>query len=365
MAIKKLFGDVYYADYRDTRGVRRRISLETTNLRMAQLKYADIIHKRNAVNEKHIVDITWDVYKVKLFKFMAAERSKSTITWTKLAIKHLEDVRRPHLLRDTTPVLVQQVKECMIEDGYGKHNINRCMQALKAVMHLAEKWGLAPEQNWKMITKLKTPKGRVVFHTDEEIEQLLAACPSDAWRLVVLLGCDAGLRRGEIAHLQWVDVDFEHNQMYIAPHKTENHRFVPISPSLRKALEKAKIGARKEFVVDVGWEKSRDSKDYLTSYYRQIAKRAGLKSFLHKLRHTFASRLVQAGIDLYSVSKLLGHSSIKMTEIYAHLAPDNLKRAVQCLPERSYTAQPVIQLTAQPVPQDNSQSSVRLLEIKL
>lgn len=339
MGIKKLFGDIYYADYRNTRGRRIRVSLETTNLRVAQLKYADLIHKRNIVSEQHIVDIEWDMFKVKLFKFMAAERSKNTITWTKLAIKHLEKLQRPRLLRDVTPVLLQQVKERMIEEGFGKHNVNRSMQALKAIMHLGEKWELAPKQDWSIINKLKTPKGRIVFHTNDEIEKLLAACPSDGWRLVILLGVDAGLRRGEMAHLRWSDVDFNNNQIYVAPDKTERHRFVPMTNTLRKALEIAQNGPKSEFVINVGWGNGahRNSKDFLTAYYRQIAKDAGVKSFLHKLRHTFASQLVQNGVDLYSVSKLLGHSSIKMTEIYAHLVPDTLQKAVVCLPERKIT----------------------------
>lgn len=339
MGIKKLFGDIYYADYRNTRGRRIRVSLETTNLRVAQLKYADLIHKRNIVNEQHIVDIEWEMFKVKLFKFMAAERSKNTATWTKLAIKHLEELQHPRLLRDVTPVLLQKVKERMIEDGFGKHNVNRCMQALKAIMHLGEKWELAPKQDWSIISKLKTPKGRVVFHTNDEIERLLAACPSDGWRLVVLLGVDAGLRRGEIAHLRWIDVDFDNNQIYVAPDKTDRHRFVPMTKTLRNALEKAKNGPKSEFVINVGWGKGshRDSKDFLTAYYREIARKAQVPSFLHKLRHTFASQLVENGVDLYTVSKLLGHSSIKMTEIYAHLVHDTLQKAVVHLPERKLT----------------------------
>ena len=51
----------------------------------------------------------------------------------------------------------------------------------------------------------------------------------------------------------------------------------------------------------------------------------------HSLRHTFASWLVQTGVDLYTVQKLMGHSTISMTERYAHLAPDNLKSAVKKL----------------------------------
>ncbi|MBR2081500.1 MAG: tyrosine-type recombinase/integrase [Elusimicrobiaceae bacterium] len=73
------------------------------------------------------------------------------------------------------------------------------------------------------------------------------------------------------------------------------------------------------------------------AYYKRIAKAAGVDSFLHKLRHTFASQLVQNGVELYTVSKLLGHSSIQMTEIDAHLTPRTLHKAVMNLPKRGMT----------------------------
>lgn len=333
MAIKKYHGDVYYADYRDAFGRRRRVSLQTSNIRVAELKYMELLNKRNSLTEQIVKEIKWDDFKDRLFQFMALERAKNTTERTRIAIKYLEEVDRPRYLHEINPPYLQKVKEYLLNKNLGKHNINRLMQALKAMMKLSEKWQLMPKQDWTVLTKLKTPKGRVVFHTTEEVEKLLEACPSFGWKLVVLLGADAGLRRGEIANLRWNDVEFKHNQLYVAPDKTENYRYVPMTPELREALEKAKNGARNEFVVNVG--KNRTSKYFLTAFYRKIAKKAGVQSFLHKLRHTFASQLVQNGVDLYTVSKLLGHSSIKMTEIYAHLAPDTLQRAVVNIPVKS------------------------------
>ena len=207
------------------------------------------------------------------------------------------------------------------------------------MMHRAEKLQYVPKREWSVISKLKTPKGKVVYHSVEEIKKILAACPSAGWRLVVLLGCDAGLRRGEIAQLKWEDVNFDLNQIYVAPNKTENDRYVPMTAELRKSLLQAQNGAKTEFVVEVGrgYGKNRNNKDFLSAYYRQIAKDAGVKSFMHKLRHTFASHLVRNGVDIYTVSKLLGHTTVQMTEIYAHLAPDTFQDAIVNIPSKMDT----------------------------
>ena len=68
----------------------------------------------------------------------------------------------------------------------------------------------------------------------------------------------------------------------------------------------------------------------IATSWRSLMVAAKLKNFrLHDCRHHFASKLVQAGVDLYTVKELLGHSEIAMTERYSHLAPDNLRLAVE------------------------------------
>lgn len=323
----------YYADYTDAFGKRHRFSLKTDSKKVAELKFAEVLRQENLIKQTGIPNMSWQDFKAKFSAFIKVERADNTQARHRIAIERLEKVFMPKYIADITPSVLQRVKERMIIDKVGSHNINRLMQALKAMMRKAEDWDLIPPRKWQTIGKVKTPKGRVVFHTPAEIKKLLKACNTLDWQLVILLGAQAGLRRGEIANLRWQDINFKDNQIYVAPDKTEHYRFVPISKDLLKALKTAHKCAKSDFVVNIGLPSSRKTKDYLTSLYPKICKRAGVKSFLHELRHTFASHLVQNGVDLYRVSKLLGHSSIEMTEIYAHLAPQTLQDAIKKLPK--------------------------------
>ena len=196
MPVRKFKSQYYYADYYDVAGVRRRVSLQTKNMLVARMKYDEIIRRRDAVKEKIHVHITWQTFKDKLFYFMSVERSRDTTNRMKLAIRYLEEIKKPWFLQDVTPHLLQQYKEHLIAKKLSKPHINSLVQCIKTAMHLGERWQYIHKQDWTLITKIKAPRGRVVFHTPEEIETILAACPNETWRIIVLLGADAGLRRG-------------------------------------------------------------------------------------------------------------------------------------------------------------------------
>lgn len=326
----RIFTDKYGTKYADLVicGKRRRISLKTKDGKVAILRASKLADDRQANNEGKI---TLESFLTRYRTFLTAARSKKTSQAFENAMRKLRSFRTIKYLEDITPSVVDELAISLKSENKSQSaGINRSIRAIKTSMRQAEFWDLIPPQNWRKVSKFRENKGRVEYHTKEEIKKILKLFNAD-WQLVILLGCRAGLRRGEIANLKWKDVDFKNKQLYIAPNKTENHRYIPLTDDLLKALKKAKT--KKEYVINVGETDKRNSKDYLTAYYLKKTSCLPFNCNMHKLRHTFASHLVQNGVDLYRVSKLLGHSSIQMTEIYAHLATADLKSAVKKLPK--------------------------------
>lgn len=320
----------YYADY-FINGKRVRKSLRTKQKNIAILKAGMLAQNpRGKGNYPNcpFIDLA-ERYK----REVLALRKPGTLARFLSAFRRLEQFGLPKQISEVTPEFLQQFQIFLkgISKSGKAAGINRNVRAIRTLMRQAEAWNLIGEQRWSLIPKLREPKGRVEFHTPEEIAQILDIFPPN-WKLVVLLGARAGLRRGEMAVLRWQDIDFTNNQIYIAPNKTDKHRFVPMSKDLRTALETARASAKDDFVIHAGREEARRSGYYITAAYAKNTAKLPFRCFMHKLRHTFASHLVQAGVDLYRVSKLLGHSSIKMTEIYAHLSPADLQNAVTKLP---------------------------------
>ena len=128
----------------------------------------------------------------------------------------------------------------------------------------------------------------------------------------------------------WTDLNFDLRQLTVKDSKSGDPRHVPMNEVVIQTLQSLPkvseyvfpgLNAGKPLVNGI---KNSDWKKYL--------RQANIVDFcLHDLRHTFASRLVMAGVDLYTVSKLLGHHGLAVTERYAHLFPDFLKRAVDSL----------------------------------
>ncbi|MBL9015131.1 MAG: site-specific integrase, partial [Myxococcales bacterium] len=167
------------------------------------------------------------------------------------------------------------------------------------------------------------------IRTREEITRLLIECPKGI-REIVTLAAGTGMRLDELIHLQWADIDIE--RRLIAVHrgrhgttKSGKARYIPILDALLPFLRELSLKRGGATLVFPGKNGKARSKPGVRFPFKQAVKRAGLPSVLrfHDLRHTFASHWVLDGGDIFRLSKILGHSSVTITQkVYAHLAPE-------------------------------------------
>jgi integrase len=177
------------------------------------------------------------------------------------------------------------------------------------------------------------------FLSIEETKKFLSACPPDLYPIYFTF-LNTGMRKAELENLEWDDIDFKRRKIQIRRKEfwqpKTGEREIPISGQLDEILQQLKDKNDREiksnFVFpDKGGGKI---KTKLRRKLIQIARQAGIDGLtkIHTLRHTFASHLVMQGVNLPTVKKLMGHSDIQTTMIYAHLAPDHLSDAVNKLP---------------------------------
>lgn len=176
--------------------------------------------------------------------------------------------------------------------------------------------------------------------TKDEARRLIFAAGVNAMTPYVAcfisLAINTGCRRNELLCLEWSRVDLERRLFFLEPRntKTKKRRSVPLNESAFLAITRLHEWHH-ENNPDSPWVFTSSSGSYVPCVkraFKSACKRSGITNFrIHDMRHTCASWLVMAGIDLYVVRDLLGHTSIKTTERYAHLAPTKVAAAVASL----------------------------------
>lgn len=138
------------------------------------------------------------------------------------------------------------------------------------------------------------------------------------------------MRRGEILSLKWGNVNLVNGYIFIEDSKSGKSRKVPMNSLVLETFRNIK---RTHEYVFYNPQTKTHIKDIKTAF-KSACRDAGIKGLrLHDLRHSAATRMVEAGVDLVTVSKILGHSTIQMTMRYAHPTPENMQRAVDKLGE--------------------------------
>jgi site-specific recombinase XerD len=216
-----------------------------------------------------------------------------------------------------------------------KATVNIELRHLKAAFSKAVQWLYTETNPFKGIKPFTLPQTAPLFLTTEEITTLLSAIDKELLLEVVEFALNTGVRVGELVNIEWQDIDFDNQLVTVKQKKnfttkSKRERTIPITDNVLTVLIGMTRTGSYVFANQLG---QRRCSLRVSKSFKKYIRLCGLneKYTFHTLRHTYASHLVQNGTSLYIVSKLLGHSDTKTTEIYAHLAPETYHEAVRVL----------------------------------
>jgi integrase len=261
-------------------------------------------------------------------------------------------------LKDIAPFDLERLKKKVLDAERSPRTAHYILAVVRQVFNFARRHGLyAGENPVRLVKKPTEDNRRVRFLTHDEADRLLDALAqiSPSTHDTALLSLHCGLRAGEIFGLKWGDVDLERGILTIrgtskkaeTQTKSGKTRAAIMTDAVKAMLAAKERRGQNDLVFPPARRKRKKDQDPTTTKITQISdtfnrsvSALGLnngvtdprqKVVFHTLRHTFASWLVEQGVDLYTVKELMGHGNLSMTERYSHLAPDTLRRAVKIL----------------------------------
>jgi site-specific recombinase XerD len=239
------------------------------------------------------------------------------------------------------------------EDGKAPATINRELAFLKRLFTIAITDGLADTNPVKRIPFFTENNARIRYLTEEEEPRLHEEIGDEEWSKVAF-AMHTGFRQGNQFALEWANgVNFDAGTITARKPKGGTDYTVPMNDTVRDLLRAlpSRLKSRYVFPSSTG-RTPMGSQNFLHRVFVPALRKAKIDDFhWHDLRHTFASRLVMAGVDLRTVQELMGHKTLAMTLRYAHLSPAHQRDAVRRLDAcgkatRRATSEPAAQVAA-------------------
>lgn len=206
---------------------------------------------------------------------------------------------------------------------------------LKTVLNKAVKERLIPYNPAKFVS-VKPEETEKIHLTLDELKKLYKTdCKNNVLKRAFLFACYTGLRLSDIKNLTWGQI--REGRLYFRQKKTRGVEYLPINETALKILysdmQANVIPLPDVKVFDIKVKRSEN----IGYQLRQWAEKAEVKKYItfHSARHTFATISLTAGVDLYTVSKMLGHKSINTTQIYAKIVDEKVNEAIKKLPQLS------------------------------
>jgi len=230
---------------------------------------------------------------------------------------------------------IERFKSLRLADGVSPAKVNMDYRSVKAFFQKAVMWGMIRNNPFVGVKQLRIPQMRPVFLSKDEFAVVTAAIPHQWFREVVTFAVMTMMRVGEIVNLSWESIDLVNRVIQVDNKvdfrtKSRRPRTIPMNDWVYRLLC---AKADKNGYVFRFPDGRKLNIHYASKKFKSYVKASGIRQDIHfhSLRHTGASWLVQSGVSIYSVQRLLGHSSIQVTMGYAHLVTNELHSVVNSL----------------------------------
>lgn len=325
-------GGPYWGSYYLS-GKRFRFSTNTRNRRDAQAE-ADRREAEAIENQKFDGTITLLTAASRFFVHKANLKPRTLENYRMSAVRLVEFMGDVSLNKihpvDLSSFMVHRVNEGARIAG------KRDLAFLSSLYALAKTWPDGPENspfNKFEMKNLPEAEQRTVWLTDTQIEALLKVCKQAYQRLFIILSVDTGMRKMETLTLRWSDIDMNDRLIVLGNidrlrTKAGRGRVIPLTNRVYDTLRDTPRESQWVFPGS-------DPKQHITTvktFWKRVTKDANLEGVrVHDLRHTFGTRAQQAGMDPYTMRKIMGHANIQSSQRYIHPSMEALQNAMNKL----------------------------------
>jgi len=341
MFLSKHSNGRYYIYFTNSKGKKNSKSTGTRTKKEALIYLSRFRVQYLEKQNQPFIPIALKTFFFNYLRSMEPYYTNKTMEGYKNSFKFIRNYFGDIMLNDLTTTKI----EVYLSDRIRKTSI---FAARKDLLTLSSALNRAVRDNYllvspcKGIKRIKLPERQPLFYTREDFQKLIAAIDDEDIRDLTIFTVNTGLRLMEVLTLEWSKINFNErmflldNQTYLT--KGKRVRTIPLNETafniLLKRYERRSL--EQKFIFTYKGEQIRAK--WFSVFFKKFVIRSAVhpKLNFHSLRHTFASWLVQNGVSIYVISKLLGHADIKTTEIYAHLRRDDLKQAVDHLPNINF-----------------------------
>ncbi|WP_214833827.1 tyrosine-type recombinase/integrase [Exiguobacterium sp. s152] len=273
-------------------------------------------------------------------------RSKDTVKTYRTTLRRFEklmDESNVTLLKDVDEIAhAYAYRDELVDCERAFNTIKKYVSVLKTFMVYSVEKGWITKNPFALV-KVSGAEARRQSMTlsREQLHQILYHADNATLYNIYMIGCDAGFRISETLNLKIEDVAFDTNELVIRHGKGNKMREVPMSDRLHDALlryiewERPKIDTDSPylFIMPRG---TKVRANYVNEYLQKVSnEQLGFGITSHVLRHSFATELYNAGVNITKISRLLGHASTETTELYLHISKEQNQQAIEVLNKKN------------------------------